>query len=318
MVAAAPTEQVQSKTAGQSQTYREIIQYAKFLTAGGIAGAVSRTCVSPLERLKILFQVQKPGDPPLRIVKTLVDIYKYEGIMGYFKGNGTNVIRMVPYSAVQFASYEQYKKLLLPEGQKVLDTPRRLAAGALAGMTSVAATYPLDLIRTRLAAQEGAGKVKKYKGIAHAAGLILREEGGWMGGALYRGLIPTMMGIVPYVALNFTIYESIKLWCAQQYDVVNTDDLPVPVRLTAGAVAGAAAQTVTYPLDVIRRRMQVVGNPESGYKYKGTFDALVSIVRANGFKGLFVGMIPNYLKVVPSISISFVTYEWSKKILAKI
>jgi solute carrier family 25 phosphate transporter 23/24/25/41 len=79
--------------------------------AGGIAGAVSRTVVSPLERLKILFQVQSAGREAYKmsIWKALVKMWKEEGVRGLMAGNGTNCIRIVPYSAVQFGAYNLYK-----------------------------------------------------------------------------------------------------------------------------------------------------------------------------------------------------------------
>ena len=86
--------------------------FASFL-AGGVAGAVSRTVVSPLERLKILFQIQSGGtneyNQSVRI--GLLKMWRDEGWRGFMRGNGTNCIRIVPYSAVQFGSYNFYKKV---------------------------------------------------------------------------------------------------------------------------------------------------------------------------------------------------------------
>lgn len=81
--------------------------------AGGVAGAVSRTIVSPLERLKILLQIQSAGrdDYRLSVWKALVKIGREEGWRGFMRGNGTNCIRIIPYSAVQFGSYNFYKKV---------------------------------------------------------------------------------------------------------------------------------------------------------------------------------------------------------------
>ena len=93
--------------------------FAAFL-AGGVAGAVSRTVVSPLERLKILFQIQTVGreEYKLSVGQGLKKMWKDEGWRGYMRGNGTNCIRIVPYSAVQFGSYNFYKRvccyLILP------------------------------------------------------------------------------------------------------------------------------------------------------------------------------------------------------------
>ena len=85
---------------------------ASFL-AGGVAGAVSRTVVSPLERLKILYQIQSAGrtEYQLSIWKALEKMYKDEGWRGFMRGNGTNCVRIIPYSAVQFSAYSVYKKV---------------------------------------------------------------------------------------------------------------------------------------------------------------------------------------------------------------
>lgn len=100
--------------------------FAAFL-AGGVAGAVSRTVVSPLERLKILFQIQSHGreEYKLSVGQGLMKMWREEGWRGLMRGNGTNCIRIVPYSAVQFGSYNFYKKVsstwpcvLLPRGHK--------------------------------------------------------------------------------------------------------------------------------------------------------------------------------------------------------
>jgi solute carrier family 25 phosphate transporter 23/24/25/41 len=90
---------------------------------------------------------------------------------------------------------------------------------------------------------------------------------------------------------------------------------PVAKKLLCGALAGTFAQTITYPLDVLRRRMQVTGMPGVAYKYNSTWDALKKLVAQEGIKGLYKGMVPNYLKVAPAIGVSFVTYEACKEVL---
>jgi len=280
----------------------------KHLLAGGIAGAISRTCVSPLERLKILYQVQPlhARKKYVGIVNSLKIILKEEGMMGYFKGNGTNVIRIVPYSAVQFASYEWCAKFLRPETGEL--TPvLRLAAGAFAGCISVTATYPLDLVRTRLSVQT-TGDVVKYSGIAHAFKVILKEEGIL---AFYKGITATLMGVAPYVGLNFMFYETLKALIKK-----NIRPDPSTIQLLAiGGSSGAIAQTVTYPLDVLRRKMQMQGFNSDHQIYLNTWDCVKVTWRTQSIAGFYKGLLPNYLKVVPSISITFVVYEHIKKLV---
>lgn len=186
------------------------------------------------------------------VIPTLVKMWREEGFMGFMRGNGTNVVRIVPYSASQFAAYEYCKRLLMEPGKTELDTPRRLTAGAIAGIVSVACTYPLDIVRTRLSVQSAtlesnlrnsAGvPQRKLPGIIPTMLTIYKTEGGLRG--LYRGLWPTTLGVAPYVALNFQCYEGLKFLF-----IPPGSDKPSSTRkLVCGALAGSIAQTITYPL----------------------------------------------------------------------
>jgi len=234
--------------ASPSKNDEKYAQYL-YLVAGGVAGAVSRTATSPLERLKILFQVdgmkKTTGREYTGVWSAFMKITKEEGFYGYFKGNGTNIARIVPYSATQFYAYEEYKALAISlSGNKDLNTGERLIAGAMSGVTSSIITYPLDLIRSRLTVQND---YVRYSGIADAFRKIVSSEGFF---ALYRGMMPTLMGIAPYVGINFTTYETLK-----QYLCKNPSKPTSTESLSYGGISGAAAQTVTYPIDLIRRRM---------------------------------------------------------------
>ncbi|KAI9012403.1 mitochondrial carrier domain-containing protein [Hyaloraphidium curvatum] len=277
------------------------------LVAGGAAGAASRTAVSPFERTKILFQIQSAspmGYHHKGTFDTLRWIYRTEGLAGYFKGNGTNVVRMVPYSAVQFASYEYYKKAIrYLSDEEEMDTPKRLLAGALAGITSVTATYPLDLVRTRLSMESARGGPKK--GIWPVLKEVYRNEGGFP--ALYRGLVPTAGGVAPYVALNFASYELLRQYLSSS-DPASAGPTNLQ-KLSAGALAGGLSQTITYPLDLLRRRMQVASLPGYPTPYRNTWDCVKSIWRTEGPRGFYKGMVANYLKIVPANAVAFVTYE---------
>ncbi|KAG0636553.1 mitochondrial carrier domain-containing protein [Tuber brumale] len=283
--------------------------------AGGIAGAVSRTVVSPLERLKIIFQVQGPGNSSYQGVgPALVKMWREEGWRGYMRGNGTNCIRIVPYSAVQFSSYTIYKRLLLPEGGSDLGTLRRLCAGAMAGVTSVVATYPLDITRTRLSVQSASFSSKgvphsKLPGMWATMKTMYRTEGGAI--SLYRGLGPTLAGVAPYVGINFATYEAMRKFMTPEGEANPT----ALGKLCAGAVSGAVAQSVTYPFDVLRRRFQVNTMNGLGYQYKNIWDAISIILRAEGIRGMYKGLLPNLLKVAPSIGSSFLSFEIARDLL---
>lgn len=309
----------------------QVLTICKSLVAGGVAGGVSRTAVAPLERLKILLQVQNPHSIKYNgTVQGLKYIWRTEGLRGLFKGNGTNCARIVPNSAVKFFSYEQAAKGILwayrqqtGDEDAQLSPLLRLGAGACAGIIAMSATYPMDMVRGRITVQTEKSPYQ-YRGMFHALGTVYREEGFR---ALYRGWLPSVIGVVPYVGLNFAVYESLKDWLLQTnpLGLAKDNELHVVTRLGCGAIAGTIGQTVAYPLDVIRRRMQMVGwshadsivtgKSKEALQYNGMIDAFRKTVRHEGVGALYKGLVPNSVKVVPSIAIAFVTYEVVKDVL---
>lgn len=248
------------------------------------------------------------------------------------KGNGANCVRIMPNSAVKFLTYEELASFILRKMRETdpdanMTPVLRLCAGAGAGIVAMSATYPLDMVRGRLTVQRS-GEGAQYRGIIHATGLIVRSEGLR---SLYKGWLPSVLGVIPYVGLNFAVYESLKDWLLTRNGLKNDQDLSVATRLTCGAIAGSIGQTVAFPLDVVRRRLQVAGwqgasditgdaannllKSKGTAHYNGMMDCFIKTVREEGFRALFRGLMPNYLKVAPSIAIAFVSYEQCKKSL---
>ncbi|KAK4432337.1 Calcium-binding mitochondrial carrier protein SCaMC-1 [Sesamum alatum] len=289
------------------------------LLAGGIAGAFSKTCTAPLARLTILFQVQgMHSDVALMskpsIWREALRIVNEEGFRAFWKGNLVTIAHRLPYSSVNFYAYEQYKSIL--KSIPGLDGHSRNASadvfvhfvgGGLAGITAASATYPLDLVRTRLAAQRNA---IYYHGIRHALHTICRDEG-FLG--LYKGMGATLLGVGPSIAISFSVYESLRsYWHSQR-----PNDSSVMVSLACGSLSGIASSTATFPLDLVRRRMQLEGAAGRARVYNtGLFGTFAHIVRSEGFRGLYRGIMPEYYKVVPSVGIVFMTYETLKKLLS--
>jgi len=171
-------------------------------------------------------------------------------------------------------------------------------------------TYPLDIVRTRLSIQSASFEKlgvkdinKKLPGMWEVMKTMYKNEGGFL--ALYRGIIPTIAGVAPYVGLNFMIYESVRTYFTPEGE---TNPSAVG-KLCAGAISGGVAQTCTYPLDVLRRRFQINTMSGMGYQYKSIADALQTIFRQEGFRGLYKGITPNLLKVAPSMASSWLAFE---------
>lgn len=269
--------------------------------AGAVAGATAKTVTAPLDRIKLLMQVhgikagQQIKKKSIGFLEAAVKIGKEEGMQGYWKGNLPQVIRVIPYSAVQLLSYELYKKLF-KGNDKELSVAGRLAAGACAGMTSTLVTYPLDVLRLRLAVDPAC------KTMAQVASTMLREEGL---SSFYRGLGPSLFGIAPYIALNFCAFDLIK------------KSLPEEMRKTPTAsfltafLSATLATTMCYPLDTVRRQLQMKGTP-----YITVLDAIPGIVANDGVLGLYRGFVPNALKNLPNSSIRLTTFDAAKNLIS--
>ncbi|XP_074559074.1 mitochondrial carrier protein CoAc2-like [Curcuma longa] len=288
----------------------------KELVAGGVAGGVAKTAVAPLERVKILFQTRRAEFQSRGLLGSFQKILQTEGLLGFHRGNGASVARIVPYAALHYMAYEEYRRWIILGFPNIGNGPvLDLVAGSIAGGTAVISTYPLDLVRTKLAYQVvGPSRLKTrnlysspeqvYGGILDCILKIYRQNG--LRG-LYRGVGPSLYGIFPYSGLKFYFYEEMKSHVPANYKD------SVAVKLACGSVAGLLGQTITYPLDVVRRQMQVEAlSTANNEMRKGTFESLVMIVQSQGWRQLFSGLSINYLKVVPSVAIGFTVYDLMK------
>ncbi|KAJ4729579.1 Calcium-binding mitochondrial carrier protein like [Melia azedarach] len=285
------------------------VHASRYLIAGAVAGATSRTATAPLDRLKVLLQVQTSR---AQIMPAIREIWRQGGILAFFRGNGLNVVKVAPESAIRFHTYEMLKKFIAKaKGDEEMDSigaPGRLFAGGLAGAVAQTAIYPMDLVKTRLQtyACEG-GKVPNLRTMSRD---ILVQEGPR---AFFRGLVPSLLGIIPYAGIDLAAYETFKDMSKKH---ILRDSEPGPlVQLGCGTVSGALGATCVYPLQVVRTRMQAQRmNTETAYK--GMSDVFKKTFQHEGFRGFYKGLFPNLLKVVPSASITYMVYEAMKKSLA--
>ncbi|KAK4790672.1 hypothetical protein SAY86_017976 [Trapa natans] len=310
-----------SKGQHQQHRYQAQIGTVSQLLSGGIAGAFSKTCTAPLARLTILFQVQGMHSDVETLKKASIwreasRIAREEGFRAFWKGNLVTIAHRLPYSSVNFYAYEQYKKILhtAPGLEKYrnnvsAEISMHFVCGGLAGVTAATATYPLDLVRTRLAAQTNA---IYYRGIRHALRTIIMDEGHL---GLYKGLGATLLTVGPSIALSFSVYEALRSYWQSK----RPHDSTVAVSLACGSLSGIASSTGTFPLDLVRRRKQLEGAGGRARVYKtGLVGTFRHIVQNEGFRGLYRGILPEYYKVVPGVGICFMTYEMLKMLLADI
>lgn len=267
--------------------------------AGGIAAAVSKTAVAPIERVKLLLQVQHASkqitaDKQYKgIVDAFVRIPKEQGALAYWRGNLANVIRYFPTQALNFAFKDKYKQIFLGGVDKKTQFWRyfagNLASGGAAGATSLCFVYPLDFARTRLGADVGksAGE-REFNGLADCLKKIYKSDG-LIG--LYRGFNVSVQGIIIYRAAYFGFFDTAK------------GMLPDP-KNTHILISWAIAQCVTtvsgiisYPFDTVRRRMMMQsGRGKGEIMYKNTLDCWVKIAKTEGSGAFFKGAFSNVLR----------------------
>jgi len=363
---------------------RSMPQQIKNLLAGGMAGMLAKTMVAPIDRIKILYQITATPfyirDVPIVIQK----IIQEEGVAALWKGNMATMIRVFPYAGIQFMVFNWCKSHVVlynttntnnnnsnnaETGTGISNTNRRqtkkewtlsplqsLVSGSMAGAVSVLFTYPLDLTRAQLAV------LKKQKHIENQR-LLTRRTDGFVhvflnnytkGGArgLFRGITPTMLGILPYSGIAFAINEQTK---RQIYKLKRRDPNTIE-KVQCGAISGLIAQSITYPLEVTRRRMQTIGivatsgkdaavnvlgstnmNSSSNISNSSSsssssnitnnssksqsvgqrqpptmYNIIKQVMNEQGIRGFFKGLSMNWLKGPVSFSISFTTFDLIK------
>ncbi|KAF7801900.1 calcium-binding mitochondrial carrier protein SCaMC-3-like [Senna tora] len=282
------------------------IHASRYLIAGGVAGAASRTATAPLDILKVILQVQTGQ---ARIVPAVKNIWSEGGLFGFFRGNGLNVIKVTPESAIRFYTYEMLKTVIVnSKGQETkadIGTMGRLLAGGIAGAVAQTAIYPMDLVKTRIqTCSYGGGKVPSLGSLSKD---IWVHEGPR---AFYRGLFPSLLGIIPYAGIDLSAYETLKDM-SKKYILHDGEPGPL-VQLGCGTVSGALGATCVYPLQVVRTRMQA-HRANAGAGYNGMADVFRRTFEHEGWRGFYKGIFPNLLKVVPSASITYMVYEYMKK-----
>lgn len=337
--------QRQFDQAEQHQTGRW--RYLKRLLSGALSSITSRTVVAPLERIKLELLLGKRARASVRAIAA--DIFAAEGLSGFWKGHMLNVLRTTPYKAINYSSYDFYKQQLgrLSTAYNVDERIGRFAAGAMAGMTALTLCFPLDVVRTRMMADMH----RPGSSVGQVVRDIVAREGA---GALYTGILPALISIAPSGAVFYGTYDLLKEAHVQRLrdrgmvgpDVATADvPLGVTVSLLHGAAAGAAAELSVYPLEVIRRKMQLQGGgaavaaarhagrgvlashgaAAAGLAH-GVARAQVSgwqnfvntfwmIARTEGVAGFYTGLLPNVMQVLPNAAFSYYTYELLKRSL---
>lgn len=285
------------------------------------------------------------------VVTAMRDINQQSGLRGLFRGHSATLLRIFPYASIKFLAYEQFRAVIIADPSQ--ETPfRRLLSGSLAGITSVFFVYPLDVIRVRLAFETRLDSNSSLKKICSqiyherptqipasaspppplppAVANPLTPRTGLVN--FYRGFSPTLVGMLPYAGISFLTHDTVTdILRSPSLAAYTTMISPPPSRahpppptkppklkpwaqFLAGGLAGLISQTASYPLEIIRRRMQVGGAVGDGHRLRMAETAR-RIWAERGFRGFWVGLGIGYVKVVPMVAVSFFVYGRAKDAL---
>lgn len=277
----------QSSIADDSPHWHKVV-------AGAVAGGGARLFTAPLDLLRIRRQLF-PSSTSSNMFTSLYNIASTEGgIRALFRGNVPATFLWVGYSAVQFSVYDYSSHILSSFAME--PNAVAFASGASAGVCATLATYPLDICRTTFAAQglkssSPSSSFRSPKSMLEFARTMYRQHG-WKG--FFAGSGPAVVQIIPYMGLNFSLYEFL----------VNSQYATVGMSGMAGAVAGGVSKIATYPVDTVKKRMQV--QAVSGKQhYRNMVDCLITIIQTEGFKTLYNGLVPSVAKNTIATGLSF-------------
>ena len=246
------------------------------------------------------------------------DIIQHEGITGFWKGNIPAEGLYLSYGAVQFLAYRSATQAIETYAEerriKLPGAVKSFISGAVAGTAATTATYPLDLLRTRFAAQ---GTERVYAGLVASVRDITRNEG-YAG--FFRGLTAAVSQIVPSMGLFFAFYESLKPPLADAQLPFGSGDA------IAGTLASMLSKSIVFPLDTVRKRLQVQGPTRSKYiggsripvYERGVLNTMTTIARQEGMTGLYRGLGVSLAKAAPASAVIMWTYERTLSVMRRL
>ncbi|KAK9894977.1 mitochondrial carrier [Cystobasidium minutum MCA 4210] len=279
------------------------------LIAGTTAGAVEGFITYPFESLKTYSQLAKRAGASTQAVSPIAvarDVYKTQGIKGFYAGCGALVTGNAVKAGVRFTSYDYFKRMLVNQDGK-LTGPRSLAAGLGAGMLeAIIAVTPSEAIKTKLV-DDARSANPRFRNMFHGTGLIIKEQG--IRG-IYSGLFPVMMRQSANSAVRFWSYSSIK--SLVQGSTRPGEQLPTAITFLIGAAAGTITVYCTMPLDTLKTRMQGL---DAKQQYRNTFHAAYRIFNEEGILAFWRGTTPRLGRLILSGGIVFTVVENVLKLL---
>lgn len=287
---------------------------------GSVSGIVSRTLTAPLDVTKVLYQVGVPhANQRAYLGGGLYNLVKYikqtEGIRSLFKGNMTSCIKMFPSSIIQFSTFYGMKLVCAGEtGEMSLSQTAFVSAAA--GYVSTIVTYPVDTIKTRLIVQPPVNGQSYYKGIVDCWRMMVYTEGVM---SLWKGLSAALLATVPSTMSLFIAYELLnRHFIKSDFPKIANDCIVDGKRVTHGMTAAFISLLFTHPFDTCRKKMQAYSlhlenHGGVDFEVKGLRQCLLHIWRNQWLFGLYAGLAPAALRIVPFNTLMLWSYNRCKR-----
>lgn len=302
----------------EQQKKGKAAQLASDLLIGGSIGAISKTIMAPVERVKLLMQTQDSNPKVLSgevkrysgIADCFTRVRAEQGMLAFWRGNLVNCLRYAPQQGSALA-FNDFLNGIFPVYNNQTDFWKgfgvKLASGGLAGGLANTICYPFDFARTRLASDLSAGQ-GQFKGITDCIVTTLRNQGIT---GLYTGWSVTVMGAFVYRAGQLGCFKQIQDMNPYQKDKGWLGGLS---SFAAVTTARTVVMPFNYPFDTVRRRMMLQSEkPVSERVYKGSFDCFIKVFKNEGVAGMYKGMIPELFRGVGG-SLVIVAYDRIKVI----
>lgn len=293
-VTTSPTATTAIQMAASKPTAANTLEWREAV-AGMFAATLSRTVMAPVERVKLIIQLQQTNQQRLTAIQAARNVYVKEGFWAFWRGNLPSVFRMAGTSAISFTCLDYYKRALIKPWLHTFQQHAppmwwsSLVAGGLAGATSTTVLYPLEFVRTRLALDQS----KEFRNIRHVVAAIVAKDGVT---GLYQGYGVALVGSAYYRILYLGGYDAIKSELLHQSD---STQLTWFQRLALAQSISLMAGTLAYPMDSIRRRMMMqAGQARAERAYRNGWHCFQTVLKTEGIRGFFLGLGPNIVRSV--------------------